>query len=146
MPLWRVDVGGVSHRYVDAPTRADAVREVEVSLLRAIGVHASPAHHQLARIYEGLGPIQRKNMLAKIDGLTNPRERNSARSAQRQLERLIARNQEEEQWARSALAGAPPISPATADELARLAEVRHVEGLFTRPPEWDRRPPLHGQE
>lgn len=64
-PLWRVDVSGVSHRFVEVETKEEAVAEVEQSLIRAMNVHAPPAHCRLAAIYEALGPIQRRNVLAK---------------------------------------------------------------------------------
>lgn len=39
------------------------------------------------------------------------------------------------------LAGSPPISPDAADQIARLLEIRHIEGNYSRLPDWDRHSP-----
>ncbi|MCA5893287.1 hypothetical protein LEP48_07930 [Isoptericola sp. NEAU-Y5] len=84
-------------------------------------------------------------MLAKLDGLTNPRERQSSRSARRRLEREIKREKAESEWMTGAVRGAPPVSQETIDLLVRLGEVQHIEESHLRLPEWDRKSPIHGE-
>lgn len=146
MPLWRVDVSGVSHRYVEAETKDEAVFQVEQALIRAMNIRATPAHPNLKETYVALGPLQRKNLLASIEGLTNPQERQRSKAAKRRLERLVKREQEEAEWKRSARAKVPPMSPELADEIARMLELRHIERNYDRLPEWGRHSPIHGDE
>lgn len=144
MALWRVDVCGLAHRFVDADTKKHAEKLVTEALVAALDIRASKAHRWLAEAYASAGPIQRKNLLAHVDGLTNPRERQDARSARRRLARLMKRDQEERSWLRSQVEASPPVSPELADEVARLLAITHVERSFTRLPEWNQRSPWHG--
>lgn len=146
MPLWRVDVGGVSHRFVEAATKKAAVEQVERALLDAMDIRATAADPHVTATYHQLGPIQRKNMLVRLDGLTNPQERQQSKAAQRRLARLLELEKQEAAWVASALAGAPPVSPAAADELARLLAVKHVERNYEKLPEWDRHSPIHSEK
>ncbi len=59
---------------------------------------------------------------------------------------MVEREKEEAAWVSSALTGAPPISPETADRIARLLEVRHVEKNYSELPQWDRHSPIHSEE
>jgi hypothetical protein len=145
MTLWRVDVCGVSHRFVEAETKADAEAQVVLALVEALDVRASDAGADLTRAYERAGPLQRKNMLARLDGLTNPRERLSSRTAKRRLERMVARDAEERAWIEGQVAQAPPMSPEAVDQVVRLLEIRHVEERLMRLPERDRHSPVHGE-
>ncbi|HWV76755.1 MAG TPA: hypothetical protein VN027_05520 [Isoptericola sp.] len=145
MTLWRVDVCGVSHRFVEADTKAEAEDAVRQALLDAMDVRATDAGASLTRAYEGAGPHQRKKLLAKLDGLTNPRERQSSRSARRRLEREIKREEAEAEWMAGALRGAPPVSQDVIDLLVRQGEVRHIEVSHLRLHEWERKTPIHGE-
>lgn len=145
MALWRVDVCGVSHRFVEAETKAGAEEQVVRALVKAMDVRASDAGPDLTRAYERAGPLQRKNMLARLDGLTNPQERRSSRLAKRRLERMAERDAEERAWIEGQVQQAPPMSPEAVEEIVRLLEVRHVEERLMRLPEWDRHSPIHGE-
>lgn len=145
MTLWRVDVCGVSHRFVEAGTKAEAEAQVVRALVEALDVRASDAGADLTRAYERAGPLQRKNMLARLDGLTNPRERQSSRSAKRRLERMAERDADERAWVEGQVEQAPPMSPEAVDQIVRLLEVQHVEERLMRLPEWDRHSPIHGE-
>lgn len=131
---------------MEAGTKEEAVEQVQRSLIEAMDVRATAAERHLAATYQKLGPIQRRNMLTKLDGLTNPAERQESKAALRQLTRAVEREKEEAAWISSALADAPPISPETADRLARLLEVRHVEKNYNELPSWDRHSPIHSEE
>lgn len=145
MALWRVDVCGVSHRFVEAESRAEAEEAVRRALLEAMDIRASDAGRYLGRAFEDAGPLQRKRMLARLDGLTNPRERRSSTSAQRRLERDAARARAEDEWASQSLGSAPPVSPETLDSIVRLMEVQRIEVEHLRLQEWDRKSPVHGR-
>lgn len=108
-------------------------------------MRASDAGADLRRAYERAGPLQRKNMLARLDGLTNPRERQSSRSAKRRLERMAERDAQERAWIERQVEQAPPVSPDAVLQIVRLLEVRHVEERLMRLPEWDRHSPIHGE-
>jgi hypothetical protein len=135
----------VSHRFVYAPSRGDAEREVMNSIMAALDIRATPAGAALTSAFEKSGPIRQKGLLARLDGLRNPRERESARSARRRLARLIRYDLQERAWLLAQAKASPPISPAALEQLIRLREVAHVERQFTRLPEWDRQSPIHGQ-
>lgn len=142
--LWRVDICGVSHRYVEVESNQEARQAVVEAPIASFDLRASEAAPWIARAYDKAGPIQRKNMLAQIDGLTNPRERRSARNARRQLERMDERAEAEREWVTSATRKAPPVSPEVADQLAQRAAVYHTEESYLRVPEWERHSPIHG--
>lgn len=91
------------------------------------------------------GALQRKKLLAKLDGLTNPRERQSSRSARRRLEREVEREEMEAEWMAGALRGAPPVSQDAIDLLVRQGEVRRIEVSHLRLREWERKSPIHGE-
>lgn len=125
MPLWRVDVAGVSVRFVDAPSKTAACRLVERDLIASLGVTASRAGSHLEDTYAAAGPIQRKRLLAAMDGLTSPATRRSNRLQLDKLQRWLER---EEAWIEATVAKAPP--PADPEAVARIivnAEIRHVE-------------------
>jgi hypothetical protein len=145
MPFWRVDVGGVTHRYVSAETRREAEEAVVTSRIASLDVRASPAGVALTRAYESSGPVRRKGMLARLDGLTNPRERASSKSARRRLARLIRFEMQERAWVEEQHWASPPLSPGVIDDLVRLQAVVHVEKNFDRLPEWGRHSPVHGE-
>ncbi|MBF0686718.1 MAG: hypothetical protein IR158_02975 [Cellulomonas sp.] len=72
MAVWRVDVCGLSQRYVEAETRAEVEDLVRHALLEALDVRAVPAPREIERVYMKAGPLQRKKLLARLDRLTNP--------------------------------------------------------------------------
>lgn len=134
---------GVSHRFVEADDARGAERAVVEAIVAALDVRADAADPGLRRLYAKAGPLQRKNLLARLDGLTNPSERRSARSAKRRLERMALFEEQERAWVGEH--PGPPVSPAALDQLVRLLEVRHIEESLLRLPEWDRRSPIHGE-
>src|SRR4051812_22039446 len=89
MALWRVDVAGVSHRFVDAENREDAVASVISAILDTLDVRATPARSAVARLYESSGPIQQRRLIDAMDGLTPPGGLRSARLARRRLARQL---------------------------------------------------------
>jgi hypothetical protein len=145
MTLWRVDVCGISHRYVAAESKEDAADQVRDALIAAIDLHADKADASISRAFSKAGPVQKRGMLARLDGLTNPRERRSAKGTKRRLERALERAEAEQAWIEDALGSAPPLSPEVVDRLVTLLEVRHVEESFDRLPSWDRQPPIYGK-
>jgi hypothetical protein len=145
MTLWRVDVCGVSHRFVDAESKDQAEALVVHALVEAMDVRATRAEPSLARAFEFAGPIRRRTILAYVDGLTNPQERRTAKAARRRLARLIKYELQERDWIREQARQTPPLSPDAVDALVRLQEVLHVERNFSRLPTWDRASPIHGE-
>ena len=145
MTLWRVDVSGVSHRFVEAESKTEAVDAVKQALVDAMDIRATDAGAALNRAYESAGPLQRKNLLARLDGLTNPQERQSSRSARRRLEREVARADAEAELRAEHVRKAPPMAPGAVDSIVRLLEVKHIEVSHQRLHEWDRKSPIHGE-
>lgn len=72
MTLWRVDVCGVSHRFVEAETKAQAMAAVEAVIVRSLDLRAEVAASGLRKYFEHLGPIQRRNLLAALADLRAP--------------------------------------------------------------------------
>ncbi len=145
MALWRVDVCGVSHRFVEAATRSEAEDAVRQALVDAMDIRASDAGARLTRAYDGAGPVQRKGLLMRLDGVTNPKERQSSKSAHRRLEREVARQQAEREWVAGHLGSAPPVSPEQIDHLVRVLAMRRIEDAHMKLPEWERQSPVHGE-
>jgi hypothetical protein len=146
MALWRVDIGDVSHRYVDAETKTEALSLVIAPLIAGLDLRASPATRTLASMYDQAGPNKRKQIIASMDGLTNPRARQQARAARRRLARLIKYDLKLREWLRQEYAKAPPIPPPdNLDAVVRAAEIRHIEQNFHRLREWERHSPIHDQ-
>jgi hypothetical protein len=144
MTLWRVDVCGVSHRFVEADSSEEAKALVREAFIAALALTAAPANATISKAYESATSVQKRNLLARIDGLVNPRERASAKSAIERLERLIEFSEREQEWIKTQVEGAPPMSPETAAKIARLMEIDHVEDNFRKLPDWDPKSPIHG--
>lgn len=132
MALWRVDVNGLSHRYVEAESRDDAVELVRAAVLREIDLRASAAPSELARRFDAASPLQGKRLLAAMDGLTSPVSKRSSAGARRALERLAKHQDELNEWVKSASASAPPASPEIVDRLVKWGEVEYVERNLER--------------
>ncbi len=128
----------MSVRYVEAGSSEEAEAQVADSILGAIDLHSSAAHATIASEYEACGPIQRKNMLAALDGLTEPRTRTTT---QRQLRRWQKVLDETETWAAEQVAKAPPPDPARVEKTLRMIELRRVEENMVRLQKW--RSPRH---
>ena len=109
-------------------------------------VHASHASPAIERAYARAGPLQRKKLLTRLDGLTNPRERQSSRSALRRLEREVERARQEQGWAEGQARNAPPVSPDVIDHLMRVLALQHLELNDLGLPGRDRCSPLHPEE
>lgn len=133
MTLWRVDVAGVSHRYVDAESKEQAVDVVKRSLLDAIDATATAAPPTIAKIYEGLPPRRRLSHLAALDGLTDPKGLRDAANARRRLARLIKFEREMREWAARQLADAPrPVDPERVARLLKQVELSRLEAVRAR--------------
>lgn len=144
MSLWRVEVAGVSHRFVDAASAEDAVAAVTQSILEALDLTAAPASAILADVYEAAGPIKKRNLLAAMDGLTSPRSLDDSRRARRQLKRLITFEESSAAWIRNH--PNPPLPPVDVLEIHRMvkmSEVQHIERAMLRLREGEKRSHLH---
>jgi hypothetical protein len=131
--LWRVDIEGVSTRYVDADTAGQAMDEVTEQLMAAIDIRATPAGSALQRGFDQTGPAQRRRLLDDLDTLTSPRSIRSARAARRRLARQIRFDIQRRAWVMSQLELAQPIDPESADQLLRSVELR-LRGATTELP------------
>lgn len=145
MTVWRVEVCGLSHRYFEAESRDDAEEQVRRARLAGLDVRAAPAPREIERAYVTAGPLQRKKLLARLDGLTNPRERQGSRSALRRLERQVERARWEQEWVEGRVRSAAPVSPDVIDHLMRVLAPQHIEQHHLRLPEWDRHSPAPTQ-
>lgn len=144
MPLWRVEVAGVSHRFVEASSEEDAVAVVTQAIVEALDVAATPASPTLASIYEAAGPIKKRNLLAAMDGLTSPRSLDDSRRARRQLKRLITFEETSAAWIKKH--PNPPLPPVDILEIHRMvkmSEVQHIERAMLRLREGEKRSHLH---
>ncbi|MFC7359636.1 hypothetical protein [Nocardioides astragali] len=83
--LWRVEVAGVSHRYVEADTVDDAVATVREAVLDSFDLQGRPAPPAVAQIYGELTRSQKKKVLTALDGLINPDGLIDAKRARRRL-------------------------------------------------------------
>lgn len=143
--LWRVDVLGISHRFVDAETQGEAETFVRDQILGALDLQAQAADSHLTATYDQSGPIQRKRLLAAMDGLTSPRTRRDIGQARRQLNRIIRLDDEARQWADSHEPPTPPpVDPLMIDRLIKHAEVARIESNLSHLREWQRNDHLHG--
>lgn len=128
MALYRVQVAGVSQRYVDAQSPAEAVELVSEAVLRSLHVTAYPAAKVLADDYEASGPIRRKRLLAALDGLDSPVARRSARGDIHRLYTLLAYDAEVRAWVTQQVAHAPPVpNPDVLERLLLSTELEAVE-------------------
>jgi hypothetical protein len=132
MTLWRVDVAGISHRYVQAETRAEAVDSVASALVAALDLRVQPADRILANFFEASGPQQKKRLLAVLDGLTPPAGRREARLARRRLARLVRYDAEVRAWVKDTLARLPPVDPEQLAELLGGVELQHIQSVKAR--------------
>lgn len=124
MSLWRVEVEGVSTRYVDAESAAHAVATVRELILAAIDIQATRAGTSLQRGYDQAGPAQRRRLLDDLDTLASQRTTRSARSARRRLARQVRFDLQRREWVMNQLEGSPPVAPDVADTLVRRVEMR----------------------
>lgn len=142
--LWRVDVGGVSHRFVEAGTTQEAIDLVAASLIASFDLRVTRANATLTKVHSDAGPLKKKSLLASLDGLIDPTAHQDARLARRRLARLIRQDCSARAWLRDQAAKLPPLaSPGRIEELVRSAEVHHIERNFGRLRSWERRSPLH---
>lgn len=143
--LWRVDVLGVSHRYVEAETQSEAEELVRDQILAAIDVRAHEADGHLAAMYEQSGPRQRKRLLVAMDGLRSPRTAMDIGHVRRQLNRIIQMDEEAHRWAKRHIASSPPPpDPLVIDRLIKHAEVERIERNVRHLRDWQRDDHLHG--
>jgi hypothetical protein len=130
MTLWRVEVAGVSHRFVDADSKEDAVEMVTRSVLEALDLRVAPAAPVVRQLYAELAPKQRKQMIAALDGLTSVAGRDDARRARRRLARQVKYDFATREWLRKQVAKAPPIpDPELMRRLLISSEGAHVRRL-----------------
>ena len=147
MALWRVDVAGLSHRFVEADSAVEAERTVAEAILRGMDIRATKPNTALTSTYETAGPIQRARLLAAMDGLTKPSSRSSVANARRRLERLIRWEEERQAWVDARLASAPPApDPHVIDELLAAQELLHIERNLVRFRTWGAGSPLHDEQ
>jgi hypothetical protein len=139
MNLWRVDVGGVSHRFVEAESRAQAKQLVTASLLEGLDVVATPAHRVITQTYDAMGPRQRKRMLAALDGLASPRAERQGKAARRALARLVKFDLELRASAKAGNARQRPADPEVIAALLRHVEANSLAEVRTRLREYERR-------
>jgi hypothetical protein len=133
MGLWRVEVAGVSHRFVEAEDRERAMAVVAEAILEACDLRVTSAAPVVSQLYEGLGPLQRKRMLAALDGLTSPRGLQDAKRARRRLARQVRYDMATREWARLKVAMAPPIpDPEHMRKLLIGSETAHIARLRQR--------------
>lgn len=66
--LWRVDVLGISHRFVEAESQVEAESIVRDQILHALDIEASLADPTLSSMFKASGPIQKKRLIAAMDG------------------------------------------------------------------------------
>lgn len=136
MSLWRVDIAGVSHRYVAAPSPEEAVDQVTDAIARGLDIRSSPAERVFAEAHAAAGPLVRKRILAALDGLNSPRSRSEIGQARAQLSRLLRWKEEAKAWARDRASESPgPPDPLELDRLVKLTELAHLErqrGLLRR--------------
>lgn len=130
MPLWRVDINQIAHRFVEADTAESAQADVTESLVSAMDLKVAPAETTLAHAYAGAGPIQRKRMLAALDGLVHPhRSARDMRADRRRLARRVLADMEQRAWAKRQVAGSPPLAdPEAVARLLQSVEVSRMEG------------------
>jgi hypothetical protein len=146
MALWRVEVGGVSHRYVDAATMGEALDIVREDILKGLRLHVSPARDDLAKQYEALGPVKKKHLLASLDGLISPASRREVGNVRSQLRRLENWRAEADEWVRRKVEEAPrlpPPDPLVLDSLVKYVEIDHVERNLERLDKWRVKSPHH---
>lgn len=118
--------------------------QVLASLVEALDLRVTAADQSISATYEKASGPRKRYILARIDGLTNPKERQSSKSAIRRLERLVEHHRKEQEYIRRMAASGPPVSPETIDKIVRLTEVAHVEEMYFRMPGWDGQSPIHG--
>lgn len=129
MTLWRVQVGGISHRYVNAEDADQATELVRQAIMDSLDLTATKADPIFASTYETSGPVRRKRILAALDGLTSPRSRQDVGIAKRQLARLMRWSDETALWVQDQISDSPPPpDPKTIDQMVTRAEQEHVEG------------------
>lgn len=144
MTLWRVDVAGVSHRYVPAESADAAVASVEQDIVRALDLRATPAPDYLDEAYDGAGPLQRKKMIAAMDGLSSPRTAWNAGMARRQLNRIVRMDEQAKEWSKGHLRRTPPVDVIKLDLIVKGIEVQHLERNLQHLDDWQRNDNLHG--
>lgn len=147
MGLWRVEVAGVSHRYVEAESAEDAEVQVADSIMKALSLHATVANRALSDRFASAGPLTRKRLLASMDGLISPRSRQDVRRELRRLQRLIQFDQDAAAWAtaRTANAPMPGPDPRIIERLVKSSEVAHIERNLSRLTLQEGRSPLHDE-
>lgn len=109
MSLWRVEVAGVSHRFVEADTQDQAISSVQEAIVETLDLQAVRAPQAIAHVYDTLSRSQRKRMLGALDGLTAPKGVRDAKRARRRLARQIKYDLAYREWVAGKLATAPPI-------------------------------------
>lgn len=142
--LWRVDVLGISHRFIQAESQKEAETVVRDQILAALDVEASRADPTLSTMYAKAGPIQRKRLIAAMDGLRSPSHLKTARQARRHLNRIVRDDEAAQAWARQHLDSSPPVDPVHLDELIKHSEVRRIESNLARLREHERKDHLSG--
>jgi hypothetical protein len=127
-----------TRRSTPPPSRREAIP-------RSMDVRVSPAAELLREALRGCSQEQATVDPGAADGLTNPKERRSSKSAKRRLLRMIERDEQERAWLGGVIDSAPPRSPEIVDKLVRLQSIEHVEANLNRLPELDRESTFHGQ-
>jgi hypothetical protein len=132
-PLWRVEVAGVSHRYVEADTVDQAVATVRAAIVESFDLQARPASSPIAQVYDELTRSQKKKVLTALDGLISPDGLSDAKRARRRLARQIKYDSMTRAWVKSKLATAPPIpDPEVIRRLFIQVEAQHVQDVRRR--------------
>ena len=135
MTLWHVEVGDISHRYVEADDAEAARAIVRDAIVESLHLQVSPAKKTFANLYEQAGPLTRKRLLASMDGLTSPSSQRDVRSARLALVRLVESEERAAEHARTTNVSSPmppPVDPLVLDRMLKLSELRHVERNLKR--------------
>lgn len=143
--LWRVDVAGVSHRFVEAESKQGAIEAVRESIVEAIDIRAEKADPVLRRLYAGLTSHRRRNIVAALDGLATPAAVRHARSARRRLAREVRFDMSIRDWVeRASSSFRRPVDPEGLSVLLRHFEMNRLQELRFRLSEAERE--LYGDE
>jgi hypothetical protein len=120
--LWRVDVSGVSHRFVEAASREEAAQAVRDAVIKELDIRAEPASGTLRQVYRGLPQQRRRRLIEAMDGLAPPRTFRTAKSARRRLAREWRQHLAEKAWIAANMGPARPAAPEHVDMLLRQME------------------------
>lgn len=124
MPLWKVEIAGVSCRYVEAKVHSQAIARVRDSIIKTLELKASRADSQLEQAYTGANESQRARLIASLDCMAPTKPHASLR---KQVERLQAQLDEREAWMTRTQAHTPPASPERMRRVARIVQDADIE-------------------